>query len=280
MNNTMKSPPDKNPPDENEIEGLLSRFKPVPSSRFYRRMKAATWRNLTFAPNSVPHARWMPAPRLIWGLAILLMILLAGAIGLIPPIRAIARQIIYSFISAPSNQIEVQVTLTSPGDLFNYTRPSNFPLSLDEAQSLAGFQAKQILPLPERLRLVGARYDPGYHALILLYQSDQFTLFLTQRPLGNSQDVFSIGQEATVQMVMIGDVQGEFVRGGWKVVSTQTAPGSQTPESPVNITAVWDNALPQSTLRWQAGGMAYEIRAVGEDGPSQSDLINWANELK
>lgn len=276
----MNLPPNPNAPNENEIESLLRRFKPEPSPRFHQRMQTTPWQRFNLAPNTHRFGRRLSMPRFVWGLAIVLVVFLAGAILLIPPVRAIARQIIFSFISAPSNQIEVQTTLSSPGDLFNFTDPSNFSLSLDEAQSKAGFQVRQILPLPAGLTLVGARYDPDYHVVTILYRSAHFSLFFTQRLLGNSQDVFSIGQGATVEMVKIGDIQAEFVQGGWKAISTQPSPESQTPESLVNITAIWDNALPQSTLRWQTGGMAYEIRTIGEGGPSQSDLINWANELK
>ncbi len=276
----MNTPPKLNVPDENQIEGMLRRFRPEPSPRFHQRMQTAPWQSSRFAPDPNRYIRRLSSPRLVWGLAIVLVVFLLGAVILIPPVRAIARQIIYSFISAPSNQIEVQATLSSPGDLFNYTDPSNFSLSLDEAQRLAGFQLKQILPLPAGLTLVGARYDPDYQAVTILYRSAHFSLFLTQRLLGNSQDVFSIGQGAKVEMVKIGDIQGEFVLGGWKAISTQPAIENQTPESLFNITATWENTLPQSTLRWQAGGTAYEIRAIGEGGPTQSDLLNWANELK
>jgi hypothetical protein len=273
--------PKSNPPaDENEIDSLLKRFKPQPSQRFYQRMQAAPWQNLMIEQPSSSKVRRKTRLRLAWSLAILLVIILVSSAILIPPVRAIARQIIYSFIAAPSNQIEVQVTLSSPGDLFNYSDPSNFQLTPEEVQSLAGFRVRQISPLPAGLNLLGARFDPYYNAVVLLYQADHFTLFLTQRPLENSQDVFSVGEQAVVEIVKIGDVQGEFVQGGWKSISTQEIGESQTPGNQLAITAVWDNALPQSTLRWQAGKMAYELRALGEGGPQQSDLILWANELK
>ena len=276
----MNTQPRPNAPDENEIESMLRRFKPEPSPRFHQRMQTAPWHRSRHAHGPNREGRWLSPPRLVWGLVIVLVVSLLGAVILIPPVRAIARQIIYSFISAPSNQIEIQATLSSPGDLFNYTDPSNFTLSLDEAQSLAGFQVRQILPIPAGLTLVGARYDPDYHALTILYRDAHFSLFLTQRTLGNSQDVFSIGQAATVEVVKIGVIQAEYVQGGWKAISTQPAPENQARGNLINITATWDSTLPQSTLRWQAGGIAYEIRAVGEGGPTQSDLINWANELK
>jgi hypothetical protein len=276
----MSPSPNKISPDETEIEGLLSRFKPQPSQRFYQKMKETPWHRKLPDQELPLRVSYKPKRRLLWGLASMIFIFLVIAIMLIPPVRAIARQIIYSFIAAPSNQIEVEVTLASPADLFNYSDPSNFSLSPQAAQSQAGFQVRQISPLPAGLTLVGARYDRDYNAVILLYQGERFTLFLTQRPLGNSQDVFSVGTQAVVEMVDIGNMHGEFVRGGWKAISTESPIGNQTQESQVNITAIWDDALPQFTLRWQEGNVAYELRTLGEGGPSQSDLILWANELK
>ncbi len=267
-------------PDEPEIEGLLSRFKPQPSQRFYRKMKEAPWHNPLPGRDSPFSAKRWRVQRLVWRLAVFVVLLLAGSAVFIPQVRAIARQIIFSFIAAPSNQIKVQVTPSSPGDLFDYSDPASYPLSLDEAQVQAGFQLKQISPLPPELKLLGARYEASYNAVIVLYQGDNFLIFLTQRPLGNSQDVFSVGKGAAIEMVKIGELPGEYVRGGWKAFTTQPTAKNPTPESPVNITAVWDNSLPQSTLRWQANNMAYELRSLGEGSPSQSELILWANELK
>ncbi len=275
----MNPSPDKTTPDEQVIEGLLRRFKPRPSQNFYEKMKHAPWQNPMAIRRFPFNMSLLPKRVLAIALAILLLLILVGATLLIPPVRGIARQIIFSFINAPASQVEVQVTLTSPSSLFDYSNPSNFPLSLPEAQSQAGFQVLQISPPPAGLELIGARFDPYYSAVILLYHADQYTLFLTQRPLGSGQDVFSIGSEAQVETVKIGTVQGEFVRGGWKAISTQAVASSQAPGQ-VNITAVWDATLPQSTLRWQAGNMAYELRTLGENGPAQSDLILWANELK
>jgi hypothetical protein len=274
------NPKPNHPTGEAEIEGLLKRFRPQPSQRFYHRMQAAPWQNLLNERSSTQQMRRKPKLKLAWSLAIFLFIILAGSAALIPPVRAIARQIIYSFIAAPSNQIEVQVTLSSPGDLFNYSDPSNFQLTLKEAQSLAGFQVRQISPRPAGLNLLGARFDPYYNAVILLYQADHFILFLSQRPLANSQDVFSVGEQAVIEIVKVGELRAEFVRGGWKSISTRDIGEGQTPGSQINITAIWDNTLPQSTLRWQADKTAYEMRALGEGGPQESDLILWANELK
>ena len=276
----MSPSPDHNIPSEKEIEALLERVKPHPTNRLRLEIASAPWNKHDYAQFRVTSSRKHLNTRLAWGLAFLVVIFVAGIVAFVPPVRAIARQIFYSFISAPSSQIDVQLTPVNPGELFNLNDPANFTLTVAQAQQQAGFPVQQITPTPAGLSLVGARYEASYHAVILFYQTSDYTLFLTQRPLGKGQDVFSIGLEARVEIVEVGKVQAEFVRGGWKIVSTQPALSTQPPGNPVNVKAIWDSSLPQSTLRWQADGTAFELRAVGEIGPSQSDLILWANELK
>jgi hypothetical protein len=266
--------------DEMKIEEMLSHFKPEPTLRFYNKMSTAPWKIsiLSSKPGNIPNRK--SSHRLIWGLIALLFMIGVLGITFIPSVQAVARQIIYSFISAPSNLIEVQVTIISPRDIFNFSDPANFPLAIKEVKQQARFDIKEISHKPENLSFIGARFDPNYNAVILLYQGNDYKLFLTQRPLGNSQDVFSIGESALIKLVNIGDVQGEYVDGGWKAISTQSASENQTPTSAVNINAIWDNELAQSTLRWQMGGIVYELRSVGEGRPPQTELIIIANELK
>jgi hypothetical protein len=280
MSEIMEQNPNQNAPDENKIEEMLSHFKPQPTLRFQNKMNTAPWQRLFSDKTSSSITERKPAHRLIWGL--IALVLMTGVLGIasIPPIRAIARQIIFSFIPAPSNQIELQVTPANPGDLFQCSDPANFTLTVKEVQQRAGFIVKEISLLPEGLSYTGSQYDPSYNAVILLYQTDDYKLFLTQRPLGNSQDVFSIGESAIVKIVQFGNIQGEYVVGGWKAISTQPAPGNQTPTNLISINAVWDNDLPQSTLRWQIGDFAYELRSIGEGSPSLSELIILANEIK
>jgi hypothetical protein len=276
----MENNPIQNQPDDKEIEEILSEFAPKPTSRFYIKMSDAPWQRripheVLSSSTNIKHNR-----RLIWGLAVLVLVCAIILISIIPSARVAASQIIHLFLPAPSNQLDVQVTLTSPGDLVDFSDPTNFPLSFTEVQQLANFRVKEISLLPESLSFIGSRYDPRYNAVTLLYKANDYKIFLTQRPLGNSEDVFSIGASAIVKTVKVGNNDGEFVMGGWKAVSTQPVSDNKTPTSTVNIYAVWDNELSQSTLRWQSGDIVYELRSNGEGSPSQPDLINLANELK
>jgi hypothetical protein len=201
-------------------------------------------------------------------------------LAVIPSVRVAADQIIHFFLPAASNQLEVQIMPANPLVSMDFSNPSNFPHSINDIQQQAGFGVKRIPTLPKELSLIGARYDPSYNAVSILYKARDYFLILTQRPLGNSQDVFSIGPNAHVEFVKIGNVQGEYVVGGWNAVSTQQTPATETPSGTLHLSAVWDDSLPQYTLRWQQAGYAYELLSNGISSPSQSQLISWANELK
>ncbi len=199
---------------------------------------------------------------------------------LFPSVRVAAGQIIHFFLPGSSDQLDIQVTLNNPNDLLDFSNPDNFPLTMEALRQQVGFNVKQIPSSLGAPPFIGARNDPIYNAVTLLYQAEDYILLLTERPLRNSQDLFSVGANAHVEFVLIGTVQGEFVVGGWSAVSTQPGPYKATSSAPVQITAIWDDELPQSTLRWQESGYAYELRSTGENRPSQSQLISWANELK
>jgi hypothetical protein len=278
MDNTNN--PEQPESDVSQIEGLLGRFQPQPSPRFYHKMSMAPW--MKTSPKEKPGISrdWMPSRRLAWGLAALLLIITLFGFSLYPPLRAIARQIMFSFIPSLGDQLEVQVTLANPEDLYHFADPENFPLSIAVAQEQAGFPLREIASLPIGLSFTGARYDAASHAVILLYQGKDYKIFLTQRPIDHGQDVFSIGASAQVETVQIGNIQGEYVVGGWKAVSAQPDSRTATPGSTITLSATWDNTLPQYTLRWQSAGYAYELRTTGVGSPTQSELISLANGLK
>jgi len=272
--------PHQDVPVEHQIEKMLGEIKPQPTARLSNIMAEAPWVQSVPAEKIRYFRSWKAARKYVWGTVAFILMLLVVSVLFIPSFRAVARQIIYSFIFEPSNQLEVQVTLTNPDDLYNFTDPHNFPLSVQDAQVKAGFKVKQVSSLPDSLRLVGARFDPKYNSVTILYEGKDNQLFLTQRPLSHGADVFSVGSDAQVKLVMIGDIQGEFVIGGWKAISTERISPDSTPVSTVNISAVWDDNLPQSTLRWQTDGNVFELRSLGEGGYSESELIYLANGLK
>jgi hypothetical protein len=280
MNEQSSMKTNSDTPDDLQIIEMLGKFSPIPSARFDNKMEKAPWmktgskeRGRLFSPHTVARRLWL-------GSTVVILILAIIGLSFSPPVRAVARQIIYSFISEPSDQINIQTTVSLPEDLFHFSDSSNFLLSLKEVQGQAGFNVKELFQPPEGLNIVGSRFDSSYSAVTTLYQGKDFKLFLSQRPVGGGEDVFSIGSTAQVDLVNVGGQNGEFVKGGWKAISTQAISITVNPDNQTSITAVWDNDLPQFTLRWQEGEFIYEIRTIGEGSPSQSELIALANRLK
>jgi len=273
----MKEIHSSNNDDFSQIETLLGSFNPVPSERFYSILQAAPWIQKAGKPVKKKVFQGIPLHRFAFALVIVLMVVTTVGFLFFPSVRAIARQLFNTLVSATSNQLEVILPSTNPDELFNDADPVNFGLSILEAEEESNFDVREILHLPDDLELVGARYDSRYSAVISLYQSPDYKLFLTQHPLGDGRDVFSIGRDAQVQIVDILGEQAEWVTGGWKAISVTDSPSA---EMETTVTAVWDNDLPQSTLRWQSGGTMYELRAIGVERPSQSEMISLANELK
>ena len=278
MNDNVSKEPTA--PEITDIEKLLGRFQPKPGPRFYKLMLDAPWKK---TPHPLKHGFFRPmnaSQRLVLGSLVFLLFITILGFTLYPPLRGIAHQIMYSFIPAPEDQLELQVTLDSPGDLYGFANPENFPLDIAAARTQAGFPVSQITSLPTGLSFKGARYDADSNATILLYQGKDYKLFLTQRPVGNGQDVFSIGASALVETVMVGNVRAEYVMGGWKVTSEEQAEVTPVPGAVINLSAVWDPTLPQYTLRWQSGGFVYELRSIGVGSPAKSQLVSLANGLK
>ncbi len=277
----MRNYSDKSIPDESKIEQMLGGFKPQFSHRYYARMSTAPWQTQDHSKSSSHAKNWALQLKPAWILASVILALALLTLTFIPSVRVAADQFIHFFLPAASNQLEVQVTPSNTPYSFDFLNPSNFPLSVANVQQKAGFSVKEIPSSPGAPSFIGARYDPAFNTVMLLYKKgEDYTLLLTQRPLGNSQDVFSIGSNAHVEFVNVGNVQGEYVIGGWIAISTETPSDIPTSSGSVHINAVWDDNLPQFTLRWQESGAAYELRSNGENSPSQSQLISWANELK
>jgi len=263
--------------DFSQIETLIGSFNPVPSERFYSIVQTEPW--MQKAGKSEKNKIFQGIPLHHFALALVIVFMVVTTVGFLffPSVRAIARQLFNTLVSATSNQLEVILPSTRPDELFHDADPTNFTLSILEAEEQSNFSVRELLHLQDDLELVGARYDSRYSSVISLYQAPDYKLFLTQHPLGDGRDVFSIGPDAQVQIVDILGQQAEWVTGGWKALSVSDSPAAETETS---VTAVWDNDLPQSTLRWQSGGIMYELRAIGEERPSQLEMISLANELK
>lgn len=276
----MNQNPHQAIPDEEKIEKLLCQFKPQPSKRYYEQIALAPWRAGAPAAKQNKLVLRNNFLTITVGTLVIILLIILSLFVFFPSARVTADQIIHFFLPSTSNQVEIQVTPESSTTMLDFSNPANFPLSVNEARQLVKFAIREIPALPANLIFTGARYEKGYNAVIFLYTGSDYILFFTQRPAGDGQDVFSVGADAKIDWVMIGENQAEYVLGGWKASATQPAVIVKKTPATTELNAVWDNQLPQSTLRWVSDGMVYELRTSGSETPSRSEIIDWANGLK
>jgi len=291
--------PDEQIPDENLIGELLSRFRPIPSERFYQRMGSAPW--ISGAPSgtrvsgieqgekaslpTIVRGRWqLPAARnrVLRPLAVSLgvLLLIFAGIMVFPSVRVQASMMLRYFLRLANDQPSVMVTVPAPGDPASFGTPEYFALTLDQVEAQASFPIQVFGELPAGMAFTGAHFNPAWQQASLRYKAGDQTLILTQRKLGIVEQVQTVGVDTPVETVQVDDRIGEYVSGGWVV-----APGSErvlqtaTPGTQVSLGIVWDPALPQQILRWQEDGVSYEILVSGES-ISRAALLDMAASLK
>jgi len=254
------------PPPE-YIENLLRQLQPKPSPRFYKRLDNAPWQ---IRPGLLVLRHWGLA------MALLVCLVLAGIL-ISPPLRAMARNWILYFLPDNQDQIELSIEQLNPQELYQYTTPGNFPYSVEQISTLAGYYVSTLATLPPGMVLIGGRYESITQTTVLLYQGAGYNLFLSQRPIEAGQEYFSIGASAIVESISVGDIQGEYVAGGWVkrsgLPSTETVP-------PTELHIQWDETLPQYTLRWQIHDFAYQLRSTGITSPQKDELITLAQTIR
>ena len=249
------------------IENLLRQLQPRPSPRFYLRIKKAPWQSRSTA--------WL-LRRFGLAAAALGMILILGLL-LSPPLRTLARQWILFFLPDAQDQMELSIEQLDAQELYHYATPENFPYSVVQLSDLAGYPVSQPALLLPGMQLVGGRYELETLTTVLLYQGAGYNLFLSQRPIEAGQEYFSIGASAIVESVSVGDIQGEYVAGGW--VKRSGLPSTE-PDSTTELYIQWDKALPQYTLRWQIQDFAYQLRSTGITSPQKDELITLAQTIR
>jgi hypothetical protein len=256
------------PPSEEDMEALLSYIKPSPGKRFYTLMEKAPWESRWRRPS-------LQALRLLAAGGLILIVFLSVTFT-IPSVQAAARQLLHFFVPSNSDQRVVQAQFPLPGSEMDVY----YALSLDQAQKDAGYPLKTIALLPDKMVFRGAHFEPSLKSVALRYTDGIDNLILTQHPLGNVEEYSSIGASATVEPVQVHGVQGEFVSGAWRLQASQaTFQEPSLPGTQANLGLYWDAGLPQHILRWQEGGMAYEIICSGE-AIAKAELIKVADSIQ
>ncbi|HTX91194.1 MAG TPA: hypothetical protein VMC09_08255 [Anaerolineales bacterium] len=212
------------------------------------------------------------------------------------PVLPVDRQAFVSLAaSLTTGSVAASLTPMPPtptANTFNFQ--SAFPLTIPQAEQQAGFPVLAPSKLPAILSFVGARINtpdeliPG--AVTLFYLLDQNIqgpntdgLFLQEQPVPDQARCtwcgFRVGDSAAVwadttasvvgsgiQMVQVGDAQGEYVQGVWTGRNN-------------NGTWAWEPDQPVKRLRWRANGVAFELSYYGDD-ISQADMLAIAGSIR
>lgn len=203
--------------------------------------------------------------RMIKGLATLaaLVIFGAAAVMMVPPLRALAQEIIDFFIQATTDSSTVKLYAggTPPPPVEQY------PLSLEEVTELADFELQVPVFIPKLYAFDGAQYDSREQSVTLNYTCQGPWGVAVSQTRWPEEDVVhlragEVGASAEIEQVMIGTETGQYVRGNW-IVEVVPEVQKQLDESDTRISltteSVWTNNSEWQQLTWYADGRLYKV---------------------
>lgn len=261
-----------NKPNDDQIIDWLESVRPTPGPGFHLKMARQPWaagehppRKTGFTPGRVTA---------ISGLALLLVVVLSLTS---PSLEVLAQRWLQFFLPKTSDQTTVQIPISEISD-----PTGRFTLSVAEAEALADFTAQVPAELPIGFSFSGAAYDAERGAIVLNYmnQSGGVLRIIQSRA---DEEYQQIGASAEVEMVSVGGLSGEYLRGAWvipEVESAFEAPAHDT----LPLQATWNPAANSQMLRWQSGELLLEIIFAGgnESEPgylAKEDLIALAERM-
>lgn len=164
-----------------------------------------------------------------------------------------------------------------------------FPLTPAQASQQAGFDVLVPSKMPASLTFIGVRYDGDHNLVSLFYLLDcgncDNAMYLIEQPAPNGENCDfcgflvgdsaaadanypreTVGTNATIETVQIGNGTGQYVKGDW--VSN-------------NVTGFeWSNDdYPTQRLLWEKDGMAYFLYDGTWGGLAKEDLITIAESM-
>ena len=250
-------------PEEDQIAALLENIQPQPRAHLRTRVANATWANpaAELHPASASHrTAWLarvPLRRTAFTtLAVISILIVFFAI---PPFNGIAQRVANFFYRADQDILPITLTAQPPSN--------QFPLTLADAATQAGFAIRQPDWLPEGFQLNGAAYDADRQAILLDYHSPipgKFLRLTQSQTAENRLDVSNIGATAEVQTLDIrtpsGEiVSGEYVAGAWRIPPLLDHLQTGQPDMTATMQANWDPNAKIHMLRWVSDGILYEI---------------------
>lgn len=202
------------------------------------------------------------APRRLSIAAAVTLLLAIVATLAVPDLRAIAQDILDDlFPREPEPTRTITYTEFAEGDIQWYD-------DANSAQIHVPYPIRELGLIPNGMQMDEVGFLESRNVVSMIFFDDRFTyqdIRFQQQPIAGAQehgyfwytfDEYTIGQNADVQTVMVGDNEGQLVRGFWMGDGQDTF--------------AWDNDFPFFHLRWQDGTMAYELRV--NTRPSLFDL--------
>jgi hypothetical protein len=207
-------------------------------------------------------------------LAVALLLALVVLFTVTPPGRAWAPEIVRFFTHLGVDVRPIpQATLTESLSGAPTPDPASIldaSLSVNEVEQQAGFTLMAPTRLPEDLVFAGASYDAERHIARLFYRYVETNgLVLAEELLepGGTCDLCElVGASAEVEKVQVGEANGEYVTGVWKL----TTNGMVWAEDPYLV-----------NLRWQDAGIAFSLQYMGPPGSlTREEMLAIATSLK
>lgn len=217
-----------------------------------------------------------PTKRLVFS-ALTVVALIAISLAT-PQGRAFAQSILQFFTRAESDAFPLQPwQIAHLEDDATALPPMQLYMIISDVEKLAGYN---LLLIPDKKVVIngfqfrGATFEPKNNMVLLFYarvfEGDNIeeSFMLSEQQLGSPKDIYPlqgvVGASAPVEEVKVGNFQGEYIEGVWKL--TNNGP-------------VWSQEPFLKTLRWRTETLFIEL-VYGGNVLTKGDLINLAENMK
>jgi hypothetical protein len=124
-------------------------------------------------------------------------------------------------------------------------------VSIEEAEALAGFDAKELATLPQGFVFAGARAQMGGLTIEYNARGGGGALIINQSTQGFMESEWDQAPAEFITAVRVGKLNAEIVQGSYVVYAGET-------------TAKWNPDAPILRLRWIEDGIWFEMARFGE----------------
>lgn len=182
-----------------------------------------------------------------------LMIVLLIAVTLVTPQgRAFAQEFLQFFKRAESNVISIPAgeVIIPEATSIPTAQPPAPPVSVAEAESIAGFDARELPIVPKGFTFAGALANTGSISIQYQAQGNGGQLIINESTNGFLESEWDQAPIETISQVRVRGLEAEIVRGAYVVYPGETV-------------ARWNPDVPNIRLRWVEGGIWFEMAKFG-----------------